>query len=464
LIQQRPTKNLIIDRLTAAFFHLILMKHSVQWFEAMTSELRLEEECLLLACDLVKIPSLTPVSPQLLQAARQSLDCLHAFLEGAGAICHRLTFQGGHDIWSYPVDNLYAEWRGDETLGHLCFIGHTDVVPTGDLALWKNDPFSGVMRDGFLWGRGATDMKGAVAAFSAAAASFARSGPRRFPKVSLVITTDEEWAAVNGTCKILEWMRSNGQPPSAFLIGEPSSPNHLGSHIKIGRRGSLCGVLHAKGIQGHAAYPELFENPNGALTLALAILSAQRWTDSVHGMLPTAFEAVALASGDFNATAIIPGEARALWNIRFTPQQTTDSLLTKLRALLEDPPDWARNHPNSADLARITVIGNTGTVSMPYYSPPSGFAALVSQSVFATVGQAPVLDAGGGTTDGRFIHPVFPSAEIVELGLPEKGGAGDPRQASGGMHQADERCSVADLGRLTQCYSAILNAFSESVS
>jgi succinyl-diaminopimelate desuccinylase len=430
----------------------------------MTKQLHLEWECLSLACDLVKVPSLTPLSPQMFPAAKQSLDCLQAFLESAGAACHRLTFQGGHEIWSYPVDNLYAEWDGDETLGHLCFIGHTDVVPPGDLALWQNDPFSGVIRDGFLWGRGATDMKGAIAAFSAAAASFVHSGPCRFPKVSLVITTDEEWAAVNGTCKILEWMRSNGRPPTAFLIGEPSSPSHLGSHIKIGRRGSLCGVLHAKGIQGHAAYPELFQNPNRALTLALTIISAQRWADSVHGMPPTAFEAIAIASGNFNATAIIPGEAQALWNIRFTPQQTTDGLLAKLSALLEDPPGWARNHPNNADLARIAITGNTRSASMPYYSPPSGFAALVSRSVFATIGQTPVLDAGGGTTDGRFIHPVFPGAEIVELGLPENGGARDPRQASGGMHQADERCSVADLGLLARCYSTILNGFSEPVS
>lgn len=397
----------------------------------MTSELYLERECFSLASDLVKIPSLTPVSPHLLPAASQSLDCLQAFLESAGAACHRLTFHGEHELWSYPVDNLYAEWNGDETLGHLCFIGHTDVVPPGDVALWKSDPFGGVIRDGFLWGRGATDMKGAVAAFSAAAAGFARSAPRRLPKVSLVITTDEEWAGVNGTRRVLEWMRSKGRSPSAFLIGEPSSPCHLGSHIKIGRRGSLCGVLQAKGVQGHAAYPELFENPNRALALALTILSAHRWADSVHGMLPTAFEVIAVRSGDFNATAIIPGEAQALWNIRFTPQQTVDTLLSKLRSLLEDPPEWARNHPDGADLARITIAGNTSTASTPYYSPPSGFAKLVSQSVLATIGRTPVLDAGGGTTDGRFIHPVFPGAEIVELGLPENGGTGDLRQASG---------------------------------
>src|SRR5262249_12671873 len=148
------------------------------------------------------------------------------------------------------------------------------------------------------------------AAFCAAAAGFALGVRPPRPKLSLIATTDEEWAAVNGTRKVLEWMRSNGRIPSAFLIGEPSSPSGLGSHIKIGRRGSLCGILQAKGVQGHAAYPELFENPNRALALALTILNSHRWEDSTSGMPATAFEAIALASGDFNATAIVPGQAQ----------------------------------------------------------------------------------------------------------------------------------------------------------
>jgi succinyl-diaminopimelate desuccinylase len=424
----------------------------------------LEKDCLDLAAQLVKIPSLTPVSPELRAAAALAIDCVQSFLQQSGAHCHRLVFQGGHERWDYPVDNLFAEWDGDDDLGHLCFAGHIDVVPAGDLRLWSCDPFCGTIRDGFLWGRGATDMKGAVAAFCAAGAAFAKGSAQPRPKLSLIITADEEWAAVNGTKKVLDWMLASGRRPSAFLIGEPSSPEEVGSHIKIGRRGSLCGTVRAKGVQGHAAYPDLFENPNRALALALAVLHFHRWEDSFEGMPPTAFEAVALESGDFNATAIIPGEAQALWNIRFTPEQNVETLLFKLRNLLEDLPMWARDHHDSASLKDITIIGNTGTASMPYHSLPSSFACLVSNALASANGRPPVLDAEGGTTDGRFVHAVFPEAQIVELGLPENGGRDSKARLPGGMHQADERCSVADLNLLTRCYASILSAFGSPVS
>jgi succinyl-diaminopimelate desuccinylase len=428
----------------------------------MTDHGDLGKESLALASQLVKIPSLTPVSPDLAAAAALPLDCLQTVLERAGAHCHRLIFQGGHERWHYPVDNLFAEWDGDEELGHLCFIGHTDVVPPGDTRLWSFDPFSGSVRDGFLWGRGSTDMKGAVAAMCVAAA-FSEGKGRPRPKLSVIITTDEEWAAVNGTKKVLEWMLANGRRPDAFVIGEPSSPREVGSHIKIGRRGSLCGIVQAKGVQGHAAYPGLFENPNRTLALALALLNSFRWDDAFEGMPATAFEAVAFGSGDFNATAIIPGQAQALWNIRFTPKQTVDTLLIKLRSLFEDLPIWVRDHPDSASLRHITIIGNTGTASMPYHSPPSNFARTVSDALASVTGRVPALDAEGGTTDGRFIHPVFPDAEIVELGLPEDGGGHRSDDMQGGMHQADERCSIADLNILTRCYASILAAFGRAV-
>src|SRR5262249_37898592 len=150
------------------------------------------------------------------------------------------------------------------------------------------------------------------------------------------------------------------------------------------------------------------ENPNRALALALAVLHSHRWNDAIEGMPATSFETVALTSGDFNATAIIPAHAQALWNIRFTPKQTVDNLLDKLRNLLEDLPDWARCHPDSAELGRITINSRTSTVSMPYYSWPSRFARLVSRSVLSVTGHAPAFDASGGTTDGRFIPAVFP--------------------------------------------------------
>lgn len=422
----------------------------------------LERDCLSLASELIRIPSLTPITAELRSPAALSLDCLQRFLEASGAKCYRLTFEGGHERWGYPVDNLLAEWDGDDTLGHLCFIGHADVVSPGDLNLWSFDPFCGCIKDGFLLGRGATDMKGAVAAFCAAAATFAQARARHRPIITLVVTTDEEWAAINGTRKVLDWMRASGRTPTAFLVGEPSSPRELGSHIKVGRRGSLSGTIQANGLQGHTAYADLFKNPNRTLALALTILNSHVWDDGLDIMPATAFEAVALASGDFEASAIIPAYAKALWNIRFTPEQTPDRLLAKLRYLLDDLPNWARHHPDAANLAYMTINGHTDTVCMPYRSSPSSFTELVSNSVTVNIGRTPILDAGGGTTDGRFIHPVFPQAEIVELGPPE--GYRDNNETRGGMHQTDERCSIANLCLLTRCYASILCAFGQPVS
>jgi succinyl-diaminopimelate desuccinylase len=424
----------------------------------------LERDCLSLASELVKIPSLTPITAALASMAALSLDCLQSFLEARGANCQRLTFEGGHAKWDYPVDNLFAEWPGDDTLGHLCFIGHTDVVSPGDLSLWSFEPFCGCIEDGFLCGRGATDMKGAVAAFCAAAAAFALDAGQPRPKVCLIVTTDEEWAAINGTRKVLDWMRMSGRTPTAFLVGEPSSPTELGSHIKVGRRGSLSGTMQVKGVQGHTAYPNLFENPNRTLALALAVLNSHIWDDASEIIPATAFEVVAVASGSLDSTAIIPGEAQALWNIRYTPQQTPAGLLEKLRNLLDDLPEWARQHPDSARLAHMVIHGHTDTVSMPYHSAPSGFARLVANCVAENIGRVPVPDAGGGTTDGRFVHAVFPQAEIVELGPPESCSGKRGLQMRGGMHQPDERCSIVDLGLMTRCYVSILSTFGRPVT
>jgi succinyl-diaminopimelate desuccinylase len=431
----------------------------------MRHEQDLEGDCLSLASELIKIPSLTPITAELGSVAALSLDCLQTFLEARGAHCHRLIFEGGHEKWGYPVDNLFAEWPGDDALGHLCFIGHTDVVPPGDPNLWSFDPFCGRIQDGFLFGRGATDMKGTVAAFCAAAAAFALDAGHPRPKVSLIVTTDEEWAAINGTRKVLDWMRMSGRTPTAFLVGEPSSPTELGSHIKVGRRGSLSGTIRVKGVQGHTAYPNLFENPNRTLALALTVLNSHIWDDASEIMPATAFEVVALRSGSFASTAIIPGEAEALWNIRYTAQQTPAGLLAKLGNLLDHLSKWARQHPDGAKLAHSIVIhGHTDLASMPYHSAPSSFARLVANSVATHVGRIPVPDAGGGTTDGRFVHTVFPQAQIVELGPPESCAGKDGLQMHGGMHQPDERCSIIDLGLVTRCYASILRTFGRPLS
>jgi succinyl-diaminopimelate desuccinylase len=430
----------------------------------MLHERDMERECLSLASELIKIPSLTPITTALGSVAALSLDCLQTFLEARGAQCHRLIFEGGHEKWGYPVDNLFAEWPGADTLGHLCFIGHTDVVPPGDLKLWSFDPFCGSIQEGFLCGRGATDMKGAVAAFCAAAAHFALDRRRLRPKVSLIITTDEEWAAINGTRKVLDWMRASERTPTAFLVGEPSSPMELGSHIKVGRRGSLSGTIRVKGVQGHTAYPNLFENPNRTLGLALAVLNSHTWDDASQIMPATAFEVVALRSGTFDSTAIIPGEAHALWNIRYAPQQTPVGLVAKLGKLLDDLPKWARDHPDSAKLAHIVIHGHIDTASVPYQSAPASFARLVSNSIAVSVGRTPAADASGGTTDGRFVPAVFPQAEIVEFGPPESCRGMHGLQMHGGMHQPDECCSIVDLGLMTRCYASILSKFGRPVS
>ena len=423
------------------------------------------ERVVAIARDLIRIPSLTPVKENLRQKAGESLKFLQRFLEVSGARCEWLTFEGGHDRWGYPVDNLYAEW-GDGGAGGLCFIGHTDVVPPGALDAWSRDPFSGAVEDGFLHGRGATDMKGAVAAFTVAAAAVAEEckAAGKSPRIGLIVTTDEEWAAINGTRRVLEWMKAMSKRPSTFLVGEPSSEAFFGSSIKIGRRGSLCGTLNAAGIQGHAAYPGLFENPNRALNLALAILHSHRWYDAEPGMPATNFETVATQSGDFDTTAIIPGEARALWNIRFTHHETPSSLANKLQQLLHNPPRWAKDHPDARLLRKLKLTANSDTAAMPYYSTPGTVAALAKSIVAARAGREPVFDAKGGTTDARFIHACFPDAEIIELGLPECGGLTHDRHPDrftrcGGMHQADECCSIDHLQSLMHCYRDLLSAF-----
>jgi succinyl-diaminopimelate desuccinylase len=414
-----------------------------------------DERVVEIARGLIRIPSLTPVTPDLRPTAAQSLRYLQAFCEASGARCEWLTFAGGHARWDYPVDNLHIDWGDATQPGGLCFLGHTDVVPPGDLGAWKRDPFSGAVEDGFLHGRGATDMKGAVAAFAAAASQCPAA------RASMIVTTDEEWAAVNGARRVLEWMRETSRRPAGFIVGEPSSEEHFGSGVKLGRRGSLCGTLHASGVQGHAAYPGLFVNSNRALSLAIAILHHYRWRDGEPGMPATSFETIAIASGDFGATAIVPGEARALWNIRFTHRETPSTLSLKLQHLLDNPPQWAKDHPDAHLLGNLRLTANSDTAAMSYYSPPGALAALARSVISRHALRDPALDCKGGTTDGRFIHAVFPQAEIIELGLPECGGLtreAHPREfgKAGGMHQVDECCAVNDLQSLMWCYQDML--------
>jgi len=425
-----------------------------------------------LAQMLVRVPSVTALEESALPVSAKTLDMMEDFVRNCGGTAQRMKFSGGHDKWDYPVDNLYAEWvigdgGADATEKFLCYIGHTDVVPTGVRGEWSDDPFSGNIEEGWLRGRGITDMKGSVAAFAAAVRELvAESEDRNINiRIGIILTTDEEWAAVNGTRKILDWMKKHGKNPDGFIVGEPSSQDEIGSHIKLGRRGSLCGTFTAKGVQGHAAYTELFENPNRALSLAMTILNAEEWRDGNAYFPDTNFEAVALQSGDFKASAVIPDRAEALWNIRFTHKQTPEKLEKYIKERLANPPDWAKKHPDAKKLKNITVTANTDTASVPYYSPPSALAKAAADAVKEIRGKAPVLDGSGGTTDGRFVQDYFPKAEVIELGLPERGGlkegGGRPDDycQKGGMHQIDERARVSDILTLRDMFKQTLKNY-----
>lgn len=282
--------------------------------------------------------------------------------------------------------------------------------------------------------------------------------------IGTLITADEEWAAVNGSDKVLSWMKQNGKNPDSFIIGEPSSQDYLGTHVKVGRRGSLVGYLEAGGVQGHRAYEELFENPNRALAYAMIILNAKRWKDGSRYFPNTTFEAVAVRSGDFNASAVIPETASALWNVRFTHKQKKEKILADLQDIILNPPPFLKKHPDYSRAREVILRANMDTASEPYYSEPSTLASGVIAAIRETLNVDARLDAGGGTTDGRFVHKYFPEAQIVELGTPEKGGIVNNKRRSdygqrGGMHQVDERVSREDLLKVKDIYALALKKY-----
>ncbi len=421
------------------------------------------DSAVVLTQDLVRIASVTAIDAKDYPASQACLQLLADKAREAGARVEWLRYEGGHTKWPYPVDNLYIEWTFGTPEKHLCYMGHLDVVPPGDESKWSENPFSGTIRDGYLYGRGVTDMKGSVAAFFAAVQEAApRLNESANLRIGMVVTMDEEWAAINGSRKVLEWMRDNNIAPHAFIVGEPSSQDVLGSHIKTGRRGSLCGTLKVTGVQGHAAYQGAFENPNRALALAISILNTHRFEDGNENFPNTNFEAVAITSGNFNASAVIPGNAEMLWNVRYTPAHTPDSLEAWVKSMLENPPQWAKDHPDAHLLKQITVVANKDTASLPYYTQPASLAFAARAAVKSITGIDAKFDGSGGTTDGRFAAHVFPQAEIIELGLPERGGIcchhekpADYLQR-GGMHQIDERATLADLSNLKKIFQHVV--------
>ena len=376
-----------------------------------------------LAAELIRRPSVTPKD-------EGAIDIVASHLEDLGFTCHRLVFGGGGDGGDAIV-NLYA--RHGEGRPNLCFAGHTDVVPPGAPEAWSLDPFGAGLRDGALWGRGAVDMKGAIAAFIAAAQHWlAGREPGSDGSISLLITGDEEAAGVNGTRKVLEWLAARGERLDACLVGEPTSASALGDMIKIGRRGSLTGRLTVHGVQGHTAYPQLADNAAHRLVAMLhALTSAELDRGSEH-FQPSTLQVSTIDIGN-PAANVIPAEARAVFNIRFNDRWNGDSLKNWLEERL-DMADCGGRHTLDISISGESFLASPGIVSDP-----------LAEAIRRVTGRSAEFSTTGGTSDARFIHPYCPVAEFGLVGQT--------------MHKIDERVDLVDLAALTEIYQTFLELF-----
>ncbi|WP_246132747.1 succinyl-diaminopimelate desuccinylase [Devosia ginsengisoli] len=366
---------------------------------------------------LIACPSVTPETAGV-------LDVLDGALSAIGFTVHRLRFEGDG---SYPVDNLFAI-RG-KSGRRLLFAGHTDVVPPGDLANWTSDPFTPREADGKLYGRGAADMKSGIAAFVAAAAAI----PDDAGTIMLAITNDEEADAINGTDKLMVWAEERQLHFDFAIVGEPSSAALLGDGIKIGRRGSLSGVITVAGIQGHVAYPDRANNPLPVLARIVTALDAKIDGGSEH--FPASnLEVTSIDVGN-GVSNVIPASGTIRFNIRYNDLWTAETLA-----------DWVRTRIAGVDPAGATIsFALAGTPSRSFLSPLSEDVDLLSAAIAGITGRRPDFSTGGGTSDARFIAQYGP---VVECGL-----------VGPSMHKADEHIALADLAGLTDIYRTFMVRF-----
>ena len=375
-----------------------------------------------LAQALIRCRSVTPADDGALAIVANALEAI-------GFTNHRVTFAapGTPDI-----DNLYA--RRGTARPNLCFAGHTDVVPVGDAAAWSHEPFAAQIVDGVLYGRGAVDMKGAIACYVAAVHRFLASSPRALGSLSLLVTGDEEGPSINGTAKVLDWLAARDEKIDACLVGEPTNPHALGDEIKIGRRGSINGEIVVHGKQGHAAYPAKADNPIPALTRILnRLVSSPIDTGTAH------FEAsnlqVTILDVPNTATNVIPARARAVFNVRYNDLHS--------RATIQD---WVRLQVEAAvgrsGVNTALTFSGTGEV---FRTQPGPLVSTLREAVHQVTRRTPALTTGGGTSDARFIQAHCP---VVEFGLVNET-----------IHQVDERVPVADLEMLTQIYARFISEF-----
>ncbi|AVT79512.1 succinyl-diaminopimelate desuccinylase [Rhodopseudomonas palustris] len=376
-----------------------------------------------IAQDLLRCPSVTP-------ADAGALDVLETLLKGAGFTVHRVTFS---EPGTADIDNLYA--RIGDGAPHLCFAGHTDVVPPGEASAWTHGAFAGDVADGLLYGRGAVDMKGGIACAVAATLDYlAAIGGKPQGSISFLITGDEEDVAVNGTVKLLQWAAERGEQFDHCIVGEPSNVEAIGDTIKIGRRGSQSGVLIVDGTQGHVAYPHRAANPVPDIARLITALNDEPLDHGSAQFQPSNLEFTSVDVGN-TATNVIPAQARAKFNIRFNDHHTQETL----KALVEQRLAAACGNRIRA---RIEWLPSNADV---FVTKPGTFTDLVSASIAEVTGRTPDLNTGGGTSDARFIAKYCP---VVEFGL-----------VGQTMHQIDERTPVSDLDKLTAIYRGVLERY-----
>jgi succinyl-diaminopimelate desuccinylase len=348
------------------------------------------------------------------------LDLVASRLSAAGFACERVDRGGVGSLWA----------RHGRVAPIVCLAGHVDVVPPGPIDGWTSDPFVPVERDGYLYGRGAADMKASVAAMVTAAERFVSAHPAHPGSIALLLTSDEEGDAVDGTAAVVDVLHSRGETIQACIIGEPTSSARLGDAMKNGRRGSLHGVLTVKGKQGHVAYPEHARNPIHMAMPALAELVATEWDRGDASFAPTSFQ-ISNVHGGTGANNVIPGTLDVVLNLRFSPASPVEALKARVRRVLD-------RHGVVCDLVWTVA-------SLPFISPRGRLVDALSAVVLAVTGIMPALSTGGGTSDGRFLAAI--SAELVEFG---------PVNAS--IHAVDERVRVADLAPLSLIYEQTITA------
>jgi succinyl-diaminopimelate desuccinylase len=370
-----------------------------------------------LACDLIRKPSVTP-------ADLGALDVVERALADLGFQVKRYRFE--------DIDNLYARYGTGSP--NFCFAGHTDVVPTGDLTQWSVDPFEAALRDGYLIGRGAADMKGGIAAFITATARFLAQNPNPKGSISFLITGDEEGLALHGTKRLLEAITAEGEQLNHCLVGEPTNPDALGDMIKNGRRGSLNCTIQVTGVQGHVAYPHKALNPIRALIGFLSTLQSHRLDEGIEGFQPSNLEVVTMDVGN-PATNVIPERATARLNIRFNTAHNGASLTA-----------WLQDQARQAELlygAKIDL--NIHVSGEAFFTQPGLLTQIVQDACETVTGRRPELSTTGGTSDARFIKDYCP---VCEFGL-----------VGATMHQINERVQTSDIETLTEIYTSVLDRY-----